>query len=73
MNFDLTENPTAHYNYVIENTSDTFGAVEGLSNLIESENLKFDGILVTAGGWNGKYSSKIKIIVTFVLRSFNCR
>lgn len=57
MNLDLTENIEAQFNYVIEDTADTLGSVEGISELIESEGMKFDGIMVTAGGWNGKNSS----------------
>ena len=54
VNLDLAENTNAQYNYVLEDSADTLSSVEGLSNFFEGEDMKFDGIMVTAGGWNGK-------------------
>jgi hypothetical protein len=53
LNFDLSENPNAQFNYVIKDNAETLDSVEGISHLIESNNMMFDGIMITAGGWNG--------------------
>lgn len=62
MNLDLISNDEAQVNFVLQNSRDTLNSLDSIKDTIEKHGLKFDGIMVTAGGWNGK-CQKIDVFV----------
>lgn len=60
-NIDMNPNENAHDNFLVTESGNSRTQIEAVKEALGAQKEGFDGILVTAGGWNGKGKAKKRV------------